>query len=441
MSVECQYPGHEARRRKRHQITKTSRATCSKEGDPYAIAMEGTMQGQAQKQTHDEQQLMESWLSPSLTEAEKSNSIAGDGRGDWLDINEFLDPMALTKLGDLNDGMDTTHERMSGTSSADRDSLNDFDGLGLEAPWNYPSPVSQEYPFILSFDDCVSNTASATPYPQDQPENRKEDDTIFSPSDRLSSLVSGSQKAGPTSAPQMMTPPSLPAAISSPLQSRSKFDSVKDSCGCLHLATCLLEDLGAESNNSETATMDILLASFRQALSKLADILDCQPCIFLHESNMLLLMAAQYMSIASKRAAMSYLKLNRELEERQQQQSQDQRQSTTATIDTWNSNNTPLIGSTKEETRGFTCSIPRATGEPRGEDMIWFSSYHIEARSERMQVLRCLVTVQLTEFSQLVDKLKGRVGSGIGHLMLLAGAERRIRMTWKMLQAASKDKC
>jgi hypothetical protein len=64
---------------------------------------------------------------------------------------------------------------------------------------------------------------------------------------------------------------------------------------------------------------------------------------------------------------------------------------------------------------------------------MWFSTYRIESSQERMQVLPCIVTVQLSEFSRVTERLKSRASSRSGYLVLLADMEKRIRSAKSIL--------
>jgi hypothetical protein len=58
-------------------------------------------------------------------------------------------------------------------------------------------------------------------------------------------------------------------------------------------------------------------------------------------------------------------------------------------------------------------------------DEMWFSTYRIESSRERLQVLLTLVTVQMSEFSQLLEKLMGRASRQSGQIELLIEAKKR----------------
>ncbi|KAK1544035.1 hypothetical protein CPAR01_04668 [Colletotrichum paranaense] len=162
----------------------------------------------------------------------------------------------------------------------------------------------------------------------------------------------------------------------------------KSECRCLRLAAHLLEQLGNEGANTEIATVDVLLNCCREAIKGCDSILSCTLCKSRSESMMLLAMAGQYLSNICEKTVRSYVDVVQKLQ----------------------SGNSQLTG-----------------------DSMWFQSYKIESPVEKNQVLKCLVTGQLTEFCQLIGKIKARVGTRKAHLAPLLGAERKIQCMRTML--------
>ena len=222
-----------------------------------------------------------------------------------------------------------------------------------------------------------------------------------------------------TSDPHTKGPvPAAPAAFSPSLTRRW---DVKDGCPCLHLVACLLEELGAESASSDQATMDLLLGYLRGALVRCSTVLDCERCTSLSDNNMLLAMAGQYMSTICERMVMCYI----ELQWAQEQRQSKQQPSISSLL--------PGVGGVdgdQEDENGGT----RSGSGVLDADDIWFSTYRIDNGYERMQVLQCLASVQLIEFSRMLKKLKVRGGSHRGHLMLLTEVEKRIKAVQLMLR-------
>ena len=208
------------------------------------------------------------------------------------------------------------------------------------------------------------------------------------------------------------------------LQSATGISNANDRCRCRKLTATLFEELCAESANSSQAAMDVLLRYFRGALVHCTTILDCDRCSASasdSSSNMLLAMAGQYMSTICERIAVCYANIRRRSEERQR--------SISVPLE-WGND----IGFTNSESRHGSGDGSAADGD------MWFSTYRIESSQERMQVLRCLVTVQLSEFSRLMERLKSRAGSRSGYLVLLTDAEKRIRSAKSILIDCTKPK-
>jgi len=61
-----------------------------------------------------------------------------------------------------------------------------------------------------------------------------------------------------------------------------------------------------------------------------------------------------------------------------------------------------------------------------GSGDLRFSTYRIESLRERIQVLRCLVLVQVAEFAQLLARFRSRPEIRSGHVVLLAEAEAKV---------------
>ena len=185
---------------------------------------------------------------------------------------------------------------------------------------------------------------------------------------------------------------------------------------------CLLEELGAESASGNPARMDLLLSYLRGALARCSTVLDCERCTSLSDNNMLLAMVGQYMSTICERIVMCYFELQCVQEQRQSQQQQPSISSLLAGVGG--------VGGDQESENGGTRS---GSGVLNADD-IWFSTYRIDNGCERMQVLQCLASIQLTEFARLLEKLKARGGSHKGHLVLLTEAEERIKAVQSMLR-------
>ncbi|KAF2690583.1 hypothetical protein K458DRAFT_454577 [Lentithecium fluviatile CBS 122367] len=193
------------------------------------------------------------------------------------------------------------------------------------------------------------------------------------------------------SAPNLVPPDPATAAramISSSMQRTSR----RASCHCREFTTSLFEELCAESAGTQQTSLDALLGYFRGAMTHTATILDCDQCRLQLESNMFLAMAGHYMGTMSERIVASYLQLRRELKDSE-------------------------------------ILLEEGIGD------MWFSTYRIENKAERMQVLGSLVWVQLAEFSHLLEKLKKRAGLRSGPGVLLSETDKKVKAARSVLLA------
>lgn len=255
--------------------------------------------------------------------------------------------------------------------------------------------------------DCPSGRSSPNP---------KKIQRILESQDRQESATSVGRVTGPEPPAAMMA-----AAAATSLSESNSRPQTGGGCRCLHLTACLLDQLCAQSTKNATTAMDVLLGYFRKALVHYSVILDCERCASLSENNMLLAMAGQYMSSMCEQIVTCYTEL-----QQAQTQQQTQSQRPTSLPGDWASG-----GGVSPSGRN---SVSTGTDAGLSADEMWFSTYRIESSCERMQVLRCLVTVQLMDFSRLLDKLKRRAGTRRGHLVPLTEAEKNVKMVRSMLR-------
>ncbi|KAI5867875.1 hypothetical protein GGS23DRAFT_201855 [Durotheca rogersii] len=169
-----------------------------------------------------------------------------------------------------------------------------------------------------------------------------------------------------------------------------------DGCNCLQLTARFLESLGAKSGSTDAESLDALLCYLRGALNRFSSFLECKQCSSTSSNSMLVAMAGRYISTLYEHLIKSYVRMLGDY--------------------------APL-------------PFPDSSGEG-----VHFLSYRIEDAYEQMQVLRCLVSIQLDQFWRLLEKLKARPGTFNGHLDLLAEAEKRVQEAGSILRAAL-DKC
>lgn len=196
-----------------------------------------------------------------------------------------------------------------------------------------------------------------------------------------------------SSCPSSHNPATPSTAEDTQMANMAELSVTSGSCGCLQLAACLLEELGTKAaagdRDRDRVRMDVLLGDFRDALTQCTDILDCERCVEAREINMLLAMSAKYTSTMCQRLAVCYADLKR------------------------------ARGSEKDG---------GGVGDLR------FSTYQIESLKEQVEVLGCLVMVQIDDFAQIIARLKTRPGIRKGHLTLLAEARNKINALQVLLR-------
>lgn len=202
-------------------------------------------------------------------------------------------------------------------------------------------------------------------------------------------------------------------------------------CCCLQVAACLVEDLGAKAAARNRATMDVHLGDFRGALAQYGNILDCKRCAAAREINMLLAMAAKYMGTLCERIVVCYTELKR---------TQGRHYPPVSANSSWDDaimvREDSFDGFDNRSRSVFSKTVGRTDGLM---DEIRFSTYRIESNAEKMHVLRSLVTVQVTEFGQMLARLKKRPGIRRGHLALLTEARGKVHISELMLRGSLDD--
>ncbi len=80
-------------------------------------------------------------------------------------------------------------------------------------------------------------------------------------------------------------------------------------------------------------------------------------------------------------------------------------------------------------------SVPSSSDQGAdGSDGMWFSNYRIESSCERMHVLTTLVTVQITEFAQLLAAMRVRASGRTRQVRILIECERATRVSRRVLR-------
>ena len=307
--------------------------------------------------------------------------------------------------------------------------------------------------------DSHSNTGSNSDSIRSRNSNRVRQDSysrgLGSGQSAWSDTGHGSLRAPGTgrNTPRIPSPPStmrrLHSQGSAATASTSNEASPADKC--LYLAARLLEDLGAKSAQNGPIAIDVLLRVFRDSLRQVTALLECQKCQRRTENNMLLAMTGRYMSLICDQLVGGYERLHN-AKGNQSSGEQDQfgwgsgsssgPESTLRSRSSSALSSLTSLGAWQEvgrDSAGFDADSRAASGSGMSSveaaDEMWFSTYRIESSRERLQVLLTLVTVQVAEFSQLLEKLMARAGSQSGQMELLIEAEKRSRAARNRLYA------
>lgn len=406
-----------------------------------------------------DQQQAENWLSSYKIGLGVSRDGSSSGGDDWMNIDNFINPRLMGSADYTSDKMDLTGDGMFSSLSG-----------GSESPSGETRPSLAPECGNLSLTARVAKTAfhdllqrhssgasdslappfSASEYGVSSPM------TLKSPSfpgqlRQVDSHISPALDLPPLSLLENWVDPSSPQSLFSTDSAgkQAKQDSKQpspspraatgDDCSCLHLTACLLEELGAKSASSDPTAMDVLLSYFRSTISSCATIINCERCTSASENNVLLAMAGRYISTICERIVICYLRIQHV--QGQQPHQQQQRPTSSPLGSSW-------VTSTHSSGGGSSLGRPRGSEEDasgaagalhfsNGGDDMWFSSYRVGSNYERMQVLRCIVTVQVAEFWRLLEKLRARAGAGKGHLVLLAEAEARTKKARALLRASA----
>ena len=198
-----------------------------------------------------------------------------------------------------------------------------------------------------------------------------------------------------------------------------------DQCRCLQHTAVLLEELCARNVTQDSNTTGVSLAQFRDAITKCSTIINCNHCTSASENSMLLAMATQYMSSICERIVQSYTTRQATVRRR------DVLSSPTTSHDPgaatyYNWAQVPAVAENDGEPELTTGGTPPSSSDPSDEE-VYFSAYRVRTAHERLQVLRCIITVQLAEFWRLLQRLKARDGNRQGHVALLSETESRTR--------------
>lgn len=205
--------------------------------------------------------------------------------------------------------------------------------------------------------------------------------------------------------------------------SRLSQASQGETCRCLVNAVYLLEELAARSTYTKSASMDILFSLLRDGLARCKGTMACRYCHGEGEEGVMVALACQYMTTMYDRVIQDCIKL---LEDMINERQPDLHNESGPRQDAawW-----PAAESDDDG------SVP-SSGDRCGEatDGMWFSNYRIESSCERMHVLTTLVTVQITEFAQLLAAMRMRASGRTRQVRILIECERATSTSRRVLR-------
>lgn len=208
-------------------------------------------------------------------------------------------------------------------------------------------------------------------------------------------------------------------------------------CRCCTQLVYLLEELAAKLAAKEPTSMDMLFGVLRHAIAQCKDTTKCQRCHGMGETSILLALVCQYISalyvtvVKCCTVMLEDLVADRSPERPEPQQ----RPSFTSGPTAWSA-----FSAANSDSGGASNGLRSDTGA----DM-WYSTYRIESSCERMHVLMTLVTVQITEFSDMLGSLRFRVCHGTNQMAILSEAVSQTTVSKRTLRnsidraIASKD--
>ena len=201
-------------------------------------------------------------------------------------------------------------------------------------------------------------------------------------------------------------------------------------CRCLRHTILLLEELGAKYSSDTPLSLDTLLALLRNALVHLKAVLACDVCNGQGETGVLMAVSCQYMSGMYERVVRCCVRMLEDMINVRQTETRPRFAPSPGPT------NWPLVPGTTTVDGSDSSGTGTSSNYPPSEaaDDMWFSAYRIESSCERMHVLTTLVTVQTTEFVQLLRRLWRRGGGRSSQKMILV--QKRTNISRRILQSS-----
>lgn len=205
-----------------------------------------------------------------------------------------------------------------------------------------------------------------------------------------------------------------------------------ETCRCLGHTILLLEELGAKNSCDTPRSLDTLLALLRNALVHFKAVLACDVCNSQGETGVLMAVACQYMVGMYERVIRCCVRMLEDMVSERQTETRPRFAPSPGPA------NWPLVPGTTAIDGSDSSGTGASNNYPHSEgaDDMWFSAYRIESSCERMHVLTTLVTVQTTEFVQLLGRLWRRGGGRSSQKMILVQAEKRTNISRRILRSS-----
>lgn len=213
-------------------------------------------------------------------------------------------------------------------------------------------------------------------------------------------------------------------AVSNQWEKKGQIQTLEQAeCDCLQLTASLLGDLGGINARSHATSLDVLLQFAREAVSKCRGALDCAQCVSTRPANALLLcMASKYISTLYERISLSYNMMERTAKFEDQYEYEGDEEEEEDDLD---------VDDEEWEAR----KVENWTEERLYE---WFAAQGKQNPQKRLQVIRRILTSQLSRFTDLVTSLKGESLQGDCCAPFLTEAEGRMgRLSTQMAQTAA----
>ena len=173
-----------------------------------------------------------------------------------------------------------------------------------------------------------------------------------------------------------------------------------DGCRCLNTMVMLLEDLETKGGNVDTAALDSILVSQKEALGRCTTVLNCSSCFLRPEYILLLGMVAERLATLCESTVAKYL----------------------------------------EDTNNGTAFHESAINNPIHDVKVCLGGYEIETPDERVGLVRLMIVMQLQSLRKFIEGVSIAVASrreGKTQVLKVQAAEQRLA---KLIQRIRQSK-